>query len=339
MLEFQWWLLGQSFPASWQSFPSEWWHFALIIVGVLFLVWLLLENKKSRPDGEFIRQVHPYRIMMQYIMPTRNESIVYYDFDVEAEKLLKYIEEAREHFHVDVTHCIVAAAAVGFFETPEMNRFVVGRRLYQRKGTWITFSMKRKKLDKKAKLAAVKKKIEPTLTFRELCEEIQKEIEFQRSGKKTYHDKEYSILTSIPRPFLNFGIRFIKWLDYYNILPASFIDPDPMYTSLFVANLGSLKMSAAYHHLYEWGTCPLFLMAGKVEERPVVVDGKIEIKKILPIRFAYDERIDDGLTANYGMLTFKKVLEDPYRYLGCLKEDGSDAVPLGETISKGGNNS
>ncbi len=313
-----------------------WWQIALIALGAVVLLWILLESKKSRPDGTYLKQVHPYRIMMQYIMPTRTESIVYYDLDVNAEKLLQYIEKAREHFHVDVTHCLVGAAAVGFFFSFEMNRFVVGRRLYQRKDCWITFSMKRKKLSKKAKLAAVKKKIDPKLTFRQLCEEIQSEIEYQRSGKPTYHDKEYNILSRIPRPLLNFGVAFLRWLDYYNLLPASFIDPDPMYTSLFIANLGSLKMNTAYHHLYEWGTCPLFLMAGKIEERPVVRDGEIKIEKILPVRFAYDERIDDGLTANYGMMTFKEVLEEPFKYLGCLDPDGKDAIPLGETFKREG---
>ncbi len=101
-----------------------------------------------------------------------------------------------------------------------------------------------------------------------------------------------------------------------------------MYTSAFIANLGSLGMPAGYHHLYEWGTSSLFVMVGRIEERAVVENGQVVIRKILPTRYSYDERIDDGLSAAYGMQTLKRVLENPARELGCLADDGSDAHPM-----------
>jgi len=53
-------------------------------------------------------------------------------------------------------------------------------------------------------------------------------------------------------------------------------------------------------------------MAGAIEERPVVVDGELTTEKILPIRWTYDERIDDGLTASHGIASVKSALEDPF---------------------------
>ena len=298
-------------------------------LGILFLGWVLLQMKTSRPDGEYLPSVHPYRTMMQYVMTTRAESIVFYDLEIPADNLLEYIEEARNRFHVDVTHCLVAATAVGLQQTPEMNRFPIGRRLYQRHGNWITFSMKRKKKKKKAKLATVKKQIPSEMTFEQLCSFLGEEIKVQRSGKETYHDKEYNLLTSLPRPILQFGVNLLRWMDYNNILPGSFIEGDALYTSAFLANLGSINMASAYHHLYEWGNCPLFIMCGKIEERPYVENGELKTRRIIPMRLTYDERIDDGLTANDGIENMRKVLEDPQRYLGCLKEDGSDNIKLG----------
>ena len=61
-----------------------------------------------------------------------------------------------------------------------MNRFVVGRRLYQRDGVWITFSMKPKKLDKKAKLAAVKMQMEQVFDP-ERCAPISPFVRLHRS--------------------------------------------------------------------------------------------------------------------------------------------------------------
>ena len=87
-------------------------------------------------------------------------------------------------------------------------------------------------------------------------------------------------------------------------------------------------MRAGFHHLYEWGNCPLFMMVGKIEDRPVVEDGKVVVQKTMHIRWTYDERIDDGLTSSYGMAAARKLLENPYEYLGCIKEDGSDVRAL-----------
>jgi hypothetical protein len=213
--------------------------FALIAFGA----WAVLSMKTSRPDGRLVENLHQYRTIMGYIMPTRNQSVVYFDVYLDAERLEAYVAEAREIFHCDITHCCVAAAFTTQVRHPSMNRFSTGHRLYQRNGTYITFSMKRAQLDKKAKLATVKMKLQKSDTFRTLCDRINKEINIERSGTKTYQDKEFDLLTILPRPLLKGGVKALKLLDYYNILPGSFIEKDPLYTSMFVANLGSIGMS------------------------------------------------------------------------------------------------
>ena len=284
----------------------------LIIVAVLLLVWVLMNLKTSRPDGDYIRNIHPYRRIMAYIMPTRVESVVFFDTHVKADRLLEFVQKAREDFHVDITHCLVAAAGVGLAENPKMNQFVIGRRMYQRKGRFVTFSMKRAKGDKKAKLATVKLELKDGESFRDFCGRINEQIGVERSDEVTYADKEFALFNAVPRALMVKLVRFFYWLDYHNLLPNSFIKNDGLYTSMFIANLGSVKMGAGYHHLYEWGNCPLFMMTGAIEERPVVVDGELTTEKILPIRWTYDERIDDGLTASHGITSVKNALEDPF---------------------------
>ena len=55
---------------------------------------------------------------------------------------------------------------------------------------------------------------------------------------------------------------------------------------------------------------------------------KSRSSKQMHVRWSYDERIDDGLSANYGIQSVKRALENPYQYLGCLKDDGSDSRAL-----------
>jgi hypothetical protein len=282
----------------------------------------------DRPDGELIKGVHPYRRLMAHIMPTRNESVVYFDTFARADNLVRYLEEAGPRFGADMTHALVAATAIALSENPRMNRFIAGRRLYQRKGSFVTFSMKRQKLGREAKLSAVKLALQEGETFRGLCERINGHVTVERSGQKTAADKEFDLFNRMPRLALDAAVGVFRALDYMNVLPRFFIEGDAMYTSLFVANLGSLGMAPGFHHLYEWGTCPLFMMAGQLEQRPMVENGEVVVRKVLPIRWSYDERIDDGLNARFGIDSCNRVLEDPFGHFGCLAEDGSDAFPL-----------
>jgi len=297
-------------------------------IAVLVVLWILLNLKTSRPDGELVKGLHPYRRIMQFIMPGRNESLVYFDTYVDPKPLLAYLEQARKRFDVDMTHCTVAACMRMLAHNPTINRFTIGGRLYSRRGVYVTFSMKRKALDRTAKLATVKTRLTPGETFQSFCERVAASIGTERSGERTYADKEFDVFDAMPRPLLRAGVTAMRWLDYYNLLPASFIENDPLYTGMFVANLGSLGMDPGYHHLYEYGTCPCFMMVGQLADRPVVVDGKIEIRKTLHVRYTYDERVDDGLNARFAIETITKSLEHPFEIFGCLSDDGSDARPM-----------
>lgn len=287
----------------------------LIVLGSLFVVWLFLNLPRKRPDGDLVTKIHPYRKMIPYLWEGGDASVVYYDDYVKADALLEFIKRDRD-YHVDMIHCMVAAVAKGLHENPKMNQFVAGNRLYARNHTAVTFSMKRQKMNKEAKLSAVKLFFELGEPFEEVCARINGTIKEERSDKETYTDKELGILTRLPRPLLRLAIKFVKRIDYYSLLPWGFIKNDAFYASTFIANLGSLGMSAAYHHLYDYGTCPVFLMVGKIEDRPVVKDGKVVPQKTLHLRYSYDERIDDGLTSKHGMQTVREALENPDKYLG-----------------------
>lgn len=294
----------------------------LIALAIVVVAWILINLKTSRPDGQLIKDVHPYRVMLGHITPKRNEAIVYFDSYIPADKLLAYISAARQRggalAEVDITHCLLAAVSMALHENPRMNRFVVGRRLYQRNERAITFSAKRKRLDRDAKLATPKLVLsnDATEPFPDLCARINRLIGEERQDGPTYLDRELGLLTALPRAVLVRGVPLFMWLDYHNLLPASFIENDGMYTSVFVANLGSLNMDPGYHHLYEWGNCPVFLTAGRIAERPTVVDGQVVAQKTLHLRWSFDERIDDGLNARFGIETVRRILEDPEKHLG-----------------------
>jgi hypothetical protein len=292
------------------------------------LLWVLAERKTTRPDGTLVK-THPYRQMLPYLAPKPNSAITYYDEYVQAEALLAYIEASRElGKDVDVTDCLLAAIAVALDEVPRLNRFLVGRRLYQRHARKLSFSALRRKKDRGAEVSAVHLTVDDGWVFDDLHHAVQRLIAVERSGRRTYTDSELRLTLALPRPLLALTVAVLKWLDAHNLLPASFIDRDPLFCSAFLANLGSIDMRPGYHHLYEWGNCPVFVVAGKIAPMPMVEDGAVVVRQVLHLRLSFDERIDDGLNASDAVNAAKAVLEHPFARLGCLRADGSDRVPL-----------
>ena len=300
----------------------------LWVAAGLLLLWIGVNAKKSRPDGDLVRHLHPYRRLMWFIMPKRNESACYLDFEIPAAGILDYLEKARPKFGANVTHVAVGVLNLVLARNPKMNRFVVGKRLYQRRERIFSFSMKRKQLEATSKVAIVHTPIGDEETFAGLCERINAQIDVQRSDRRTGTDREYSFFNFMPRPVLSAAVAGMRWLDAHNLLPGFFIRGDGLYVSGFIANLGSIGMAPVFHHLFEWGTCSWFVTVGRIEERAAVRDGQVVADRSFQVRISYDERIDDGLTARSGLDDLIAMLSDPEPYLGCVAEDGSDERPM-----------
>jgi pyruvate/2-oxoglutarate dehydrogenase complex dihydrolipoamide acyltransferase (E2) component len=84
-----------------------------------------------------------------------------------------------------------------------------------------------------------------------------------------------------------------------------------MFTTAWVANLGSLKMDSVFHHLYEYGNAGFFCTIGQVVEEPAVRAGEVVPARLAHLRFSYDERIDDGMYAGSALRLLKRYVEDP----------------------------
>jgi pyruvate/2-oxoglutarate dehydrogenase complex dihydrolipoamide acyltransferase (E2) component len=207
-------------------------------------------------------------------------------------------------------HLVLHALASVLHERPRLNRFIAGRRIYDRDGVFVSFAAK-KKMDDDAPLSTVKRRFAPGESFDELVAALGRDIGDARSDRKSTVDRELGVLLRLPAPALDLAVAALRRLDAWGLAPSSLTASDPMYTSAFVANLGSLRIDAAYHHLYEHGNCPLFVAIGQVAMTPVVRDGAIVARPILPIRYSFDERVEDGLYCAGALDLLRLRIEEP----------------------------
>jgi len=261
----------------------------------------------GRPDGTYVTKVSVLRRMAPHVMTTRAGATVYFDQRIDLSRTIGWLDE-RGFSLFELMLCgYVRALAT----RPDLHRFVVGRRLYQRKDIELSFAVK-KQLADGAALTMVKVRFDPDDDVAAVSRRLRDAIGVGRGDVPVASEKEMMLVTRLPRVL----VRFLVWaqgvLDYFNMLPSSLIRNDPLYASMVVANLGSIGLDAAYHHLYEYGTVPLFAAIGRVHKAQWVdTAGQVSVRDVVEVRYAFDERIADGFYAARSLERFKDWIEDP----------------------------
>ena len=251
---------------------------------------------RSRPDADLVTDVPPTRRIMPFIMPTRNQSLVFFDMDIDANAVDADVARFRQQgLPASIMHLVAIAATRILAERPRMNRFVAGGRHWQRRGIWISFSGKKRKDDGGATVV-VKRLLDPAMSDEAIIKALDSGVQEVRSEHKNRTDKELDLFLALPTFMLAWLVGVVGFLDRVGLLPKFYIDGDPLFASMFIANLGSVGMDAAQHHLYEYGNIPLFCVIGKKRHAFDVDDrGFVVAREVYPLRFTFDERIEDGL--------------------------------------------
>lgn len=269
----------------------------------------------ARLDGTPVPDVHPLRRIMPFLMPSKNGAFVLFEQEVAttpARALLATLNAGRPADRpITLFHLVLRALGVVFTEFPRLNRFVAGSRLYDRKGIWLSFSAKQR-FERDAPIFTARARVVPGESLAAMVDRVHAQLGEGRSGRESATDREVKTFLRVPAPLLRLGVRLVARLDAWGLLPASFTAEDPLYASAFVANLGSVGLDAAYHHLFEYGTIPIFLTIGRVHRAPVVLDdGSVASREVVVLRYTYDERIEDGFYAARALERLQALLEDP----------------------------
>lgn len=269
--------------------------------------------RHRRNDGALADGIPGYRRFMPALMPSRTESAVYFDQVVrtaEAEQVIAELRSADPTLHPTFFHVVLWALARTLARHPGLNRFVAGGRLYQRDGIWISYTAKTQ-LDETGVLVEVKRRFEPSQPFLSLVSEVKLATAAKRAGSADLADKELELFLHLPPALRRGVVRIAAGANALNLLPRSFVADDPFFASAFVTNLGSIGLDAAFHHLYEYGTIPIFCAVGRIKEGVVAEGGVAVVARVASIKITFDERIEDGLYAAHALDDLQQAIEHP----------------------------
>ncbi|MEA2078247.1 MAG: hypothetical protein U9O95_09560 [Candidatus Marinimicrobia bacterium] len=288
----------------------------------------------KRYNGTPIKTIKAINRFFPYVMPNRNGSMVYLDVSVDVENALAYLKEINKdrskEDRIKIFDLLLAAIHRMYLERPRLNRFIMGKRYYQRNEHLYFFVSKREMTDGGDE-RLIGLKLGPRDGIFEVSKKVRGDIKESKTGTKENKDEEaVEFLMKLPRFLIRFFAKFVyRFLDEHNMMPKSLAATDSMHGSAYIANLGSFGVQhPPFHHLYDYGDISLFFVLGGLKKEAVVDQetGDISVKTHIPIRITIDERIADGVYFNNTFHLFNDFMQNPKK-LETFSEDQKDPYP------------
>lgn len=268
----------------------------------------------DRKEGRLLRSLPAFAKFVPFIMPTRNDACNQYEESFEVSDVDRRLRKLRVDGNkgIGILHFIIAAYIRGVSMLPGMNRFVVGRRIYARDNIEVVMTVKRS-LAIDATETTIKVVFEPTDTifdvYRKMSEKID-EIKTVEGNNNTEDVAE--AMCKAPRFLLRFALTILRIMDYFGWLPQSLLDASPFHGSMIITDLGSLRIGPIYHHIYNFGTLPVFISFGaKRHAYELYRHGNMVDRKYVDCKFVMDERTVDGHYYAQFLQAFRYICQHP----------------------------
>ena len=249
----------------------------------------------DRRDGRLIRSMSPMSKVVPYIMKVRSDAQNHFEDEVDITNIEKYLDEKHEqgYKNVSLLHVLIASYVRCIAQRPGINRFCSGQKIYARNNIECVMTIK-KEMSVSSPDTTIKVEFEPTDTVLDICKKFNATVDEALAAESSF-DNTARVLSHIPGLFFRFTIGFLRFLDYFGLLPQKLKKVSPFHGSFIITSMGSLGINAIYHHLYDFGNLPVFLSYGKKFSRNVIMsDGSIQKRNFITFKAVTDERICDG---------------------------------------------
>lgn len=275
------------------------------------------KERAGRSDRRRIKNLDALHVIMPYLMPgrTNNEAVLTEIIDIAAIK--DYVDRKNAQnpeYKYSWFQVFTAAIAKTIYLRPKLNWFISGRKYYERKEIMSSFVVKRA-FDDHSEESIAKWVLDPDggAPIAQMHDFLEKFVTKVRVKKEIDHSSStMNVFKFIPGFLLEVVFWFVKLMDKWGIYPKSFQSDDPCYSTVFISNLGSIKMSADYHHIFNWGTISFFVVINEMKKRLIInEDGTTDIKDTIKIALTIDERIADGYYFAKSVKILKHLLQHP----------------------------
>lgn len=269
----------------------------------------------DRKDGRRLRTIEPITTLIPFFMKERNEASNLISDSVELTPIDSYVKEKKKAglTNFNAMHVLVASYVRSVSQKPGVNRFVSGSRIYARNSIEVIMEVK-KELKLNAPATMLKFKFNPYDTAEDVYHEMNNKIIAYQESKEDMDgfDKIARFLTYVPTFIYKFVVKIMLWQDSHGHLPEFIREASPGHGSLVITSMASLGIPSIFHHLYDFGNCPMFISFSTARHAyEMNKEGQVEKRHYLDINYTVDDRICDGVYYASGLREIRKHLKNP----------------------------
>ena len=259
----------------------------------------------DRSDGRRIRGIYPMQFMIPFLMKERSDAQNHFEDELDITNVESYLKKKHSEGHSELgfLHLFIAAYVRAIAQRPAINRFVAGQHVFSRPDVVAVMPIK-KEMSIHSPDTTIKIHFDQRDTALQVFEKFEA-VRQDAISRENDFDKIAARLMKLPRFILRALIAVLRGLDYFGLMPKSLVKVSPFHGSVIITSMGSLGINAIYHHLYNFGTLPLFISYGNIFTGDAIKrDGSRERHHFITLKVVTDERICDGY---YYAAAFKKL--------------------------------
>lgn len=268
----------------------------------------------DRVDGRRLRSLNGFTNFIPFIMPKRNDALNLYEESFEISEADRWFRKQRVSGYkgMGMLHLLIAAYVRCCAYLPGLNRFVVGKRVYAHNDIEVVMTVKRE-LVVNAPETTIKVVFKPTDTIYDVYNKMNAAIadikdNDEDNGTEAFANK----FAAMPRFVISIFMWLVRVGDYFGWLPKKLLDVSPFHGSMIITDLGSLGIGPVFHHIYNFGTLPVFIAFGaKRHVYELDRHGNSVSHKYVDVKMVLDERIVDGHYFAAVFKLFNRLVSDP----------------------------
>lgn len=238
------------------------------------------------------------------------DSKVFGSVEIDVTDLEKFVNQKRKQgLKITLTHIFTLAVARAIkSDVPELNCYVNRGNIIERKQVDAMVSV----LVNDTEMSSVRINNADQLNLTQIAEQLTLGIKEIRSGLESGTMQMKSKVARIPWPFRHWIINLIKWLTVHLGISISSIGLNSdNFGSFVITNIGSLGLDSGYPSLFPISNVAMVFVLGGVSKKPVVINDKIEIRRMISLSATLDHRIVDGIHGGKLFKVLKEFARNP----------------------------
>ena len=269
----------------------------------------------DRKDGRKLRFLTAMHYVEPFIMKDRNDAHNLFEDVIDITNAESYLAEKHKAGYTDLSllHIILAAYVRVVSERPGINRFVAGQRVYAHKTIECVMDIK-KQMSLEAPDTCIKVAFNADDTVDEVYEKFDRVVSAIRNApdETSSFDRLNKVIALIPGLLCRWTVGFLRFLDYFGLMPRKILELSPFHGTMIVTSMGSLGIRPIYHHIYDFGNLPVFFSyGGRRSEVICDAEGHASVRKCIELNVVTDERICDGYYYASAFKIIKRHAENP----------------------------